>query len=87
MGTRILKRKGGTDGVPLLLSSATSNGSGRALLESSGTPSVLPDACFLKFPFGLTLEGQYIIKNLTLISAAIVIGGTVRGRSTDRELL
>ncbi len=37
---------------------------------------VLPDFCFTCFPYGLTLEGQYIVKNLTLISAAIVIGGT-----------
>lgn len=27
-----------------------------------------------------TLEGQYIIKNLVLIAAAIVVGGTVGGR-------
>jgi hypothetical protein len=26
-----------------------------------------------------TLEGQYIIKNVVLISAAIVVGATVRG--------
>ena len=26
-----------------------------------------------------TLEGQYIIKNLALVTAAIVIGATVRG--------
>jgi hypothetical protein len=31
------------------------------------------------FPFGLTLEGQYIVKNLVLIAAALVIGATVRG--------
>lgn len=30
-------------------------------------------------PFVPTLEGQYIIKNLVLLSAAIVIGATVRG--------
>lgn len=29
-------------------------------------------------PYGPTLEGQYIIKNLLIISAALVIGGTVR---------
>ena len=34
---------------------------------------VIPDECFTQFPFGLTLEGQYIIKNLTLGSAALVI--------------
>ena len=39
---------------------------------------ILPEACFTSFPFGLTLEGQYIIKNLVLISAALVVGGTVR---------
>jgi uncharacterized membrane protein YkgB len=40
---------------------------------------VLPDAVWTHFPYGLTLEGQYIIKNLVLIGAGIVLGGTVRG--------
>ena len=40
----------------------------------------LPDVCFTKFPFALTIEGQYIIKNLILVSAAIVVGGTVRSQ-------
>lgn len=44
---------------------------------------LLPDVCFSQFPFGLTIEGQYIIKNLVLVSAAIVIGGTVRGKNFD----
>ena len=48
---------------------------------------LLPGVCFSKFPLGLTLEGQYIIKNLTIISAAIVIGGTVRRHSNDQRLL
>ena len=39
---------------------------------------ILPEVCFTKFPFALTIEGQYIIKNLILVSAAIVVGGTVR---------
>lgn len=39
---------------------------------------LLPEVCFIDFPWVPTLEGQYIIKNLILISAAIVIGGTVR---------
>lgn len=39
---------------------------------------VLPDVCFTSIPFGLTLEGQYIVKNLIIISSALVIGGTVR---------
>lgn len=40
---------------------------------------VLPDAVWVQFPFVLTLEGQYIIKNLVLVTAGIVLGGTVRG--------
>jgi len=39
---------------------------------------ILPQVCFTSFPFGLTLEGQYIVKNLILISAAFVVGSTVR---------
>jgi uncharacterized membrane protein YphA (DoxX/SURF4 family) len=34
---------------------------------------------FVAFPYAPTLEGQYIIKNLVLVSAGIVIGATVRG--------
>lgn len=41
---------------------------------------LLPEQCFTKFPFALTLEGQYIIKNLVLIAAGIVIGGAIRHR-------
>lgn len=44
---------------------------------------LLPDVCFTAFPYGLTMEGQYIIKNLVLIAAALVVGGTVRDRSSD----
>ncbi len=44
------------------------------------TPLVLfPDLCFTVPPIAPTLEGQYIIKNLVLITAGIVIGATVRG--------
>ena len=39
---------------------------------------IIPARIFLEFPFVLTLEGQYVVKNLVLIAAAIVIGGTVR---------
>ena len=38
---------------------------------------VLPEVVWTAFPYGLTLEGQYIIKNLMIISAALVVGGTV----------
>lgn len=37
-----------------------------------------PDETFTRFPLVPTLEGQYIIKNLVIISAAIVVGATVR---------
>lgn len=40
---------------------------------------LLPEVTWTAFPYGLTLEGQYIIKNLALIGAALVLGGTVRG--------
>jgi uncharacterized membrane protein YphA (DoxX/SURF4 family) len=43
-------------------------------------PLVLfPGETFVVFPIAPTLEGQYIIKNVVLISAAIVVGATVRG--------
>lgn len=51
------------------------------ILQMPGTmlPLILlPDVCYTHFPWGLTLEGQYIIKNLILVSAALVVGGTVR---------
>ena len=53
-------------------------------LQMSGTMLplfILPEVCFSKFPFGLTLEGQYIIKNFIIISAAIVVGGSVRKKN------
>jgi hypothetical protein len=44
------------------------------------TPLVLfPGEVFTHIPYAPTLEGQYIIKNAVLISAAIVLGATVRG--------
>ena len=44
------------------------------------TPLVLfPGEVFTRVPYAPTLEGQYIIKNAVLISAAIVLGATVRG--------
>ena len=35
---------------------------------------LLPEVCFNRPPFELTMEGQYIVKNLVLIAAAIVVG-------------
>ena len=51
-------------------------------LQMLGTLSPLflfPNAVFTKFPYALTIEGQYIVKNLIIISAGIVLGATVRG--------
>lgn len=52
------------------------------LFQMAGTvtPLVLfPAETFTRFPFAPTLEGQYILKNVVLLSAAILIGATVRG--------
>ncbi len=46
---------------------------------------LLPSAVWTQFPFRLTLEGQYIIKNLVIIGAALTIGGTARGNRLDPE--
>lgn len=51
-------------------------------LQMPGTAlplALLPEVVWTQFPYGLTLEGQYIIKNLVLIGAGLVLGGTVRG--------
>lgn len=51
-------------------------------LQMIGTITPLaffPHEAFARIPYAPTLEGQYIIKNLVLISAGIVIGATVRG--------
>lgn len=52
------------------------------LLQMAGTvtPLVLfPAETFTRVPYAPTLEGQYIIKNLVLVSAALLLGATVRG--------
>lgn len=42
------------------------------------TPVFLfPNEVFTAIPWGPTLEGQYIIKNIVIISAGLVIGGRV----------
>lgn len=46
---------------------------------------ILPEVTWTAFPIGLTLEGQYIIKNLALIGAGLVLGGTVRGGRLEPE--
>ena len=52
------------------------------LLQMLGTitPLVLfPAETWTTFPIAPTLEGQYIIKNVVIVAAAIVLGATVRG--------
>ena len=56
---------------------------GLLFLQMVGTfmPLVLlPEVTFQtgRIPYALTMEGQYILKNLLIISAALVIGGTAR---------
>jgi uncharacterized membrane protein YphA (DoxX/SURF4 family) len=51
-------------------------------LQMLGTVTPLflfPSETFTQFPYAPTLEGQYIIKNMVLVSAGLVIGATVRG--------
>lgn len=40
---------------------------------------MFPEQVFIRVPYALTLEGQYIVKNFVLISGALVLGATVRG--------
>ena len=40
---------------------------------------IFPGETFTRIPLVPSLQGQFIIKNLVLISAAIVVGATVRG--------
>ncbi len=50
------------------------------------TPLLLfPAETFTRFPYAPTLEGQYIIKNVVLIAAAMVVGATVRGGRLEAE--
>ena len=51
-------------------------------LQMLGTITPLlffPGEVFTRVPYAPTLEGQYIIKNIVLVSAGIAIGATVRG--------
>ena len=44
------------------------------------TPLVLfPHEAFVRIPYAPTLEGQYILKNVVLVAAGVVVGATVRG--------
>ena len=49
--------------------------------------ALFPELTFTSFPFVPTLEGQYILKNAVIISAALVVGATVRGGGLVPELI
>jgi uncharacterized membrane protein YkgB len=42
---------------------------------------LLPEKVFVRIPFVLTLEGQYILKNIVIITATLVIGATIRTKT------
>ena len=45
-----------------------------------------PEETFEVFPYALTMEGQYIIKNIIIVSSAFVLWATVRGgKLTDSK--
>lgn len=48
------------------------------------TPVFLfPNEVFTQIPFAPTLEGQYIIKNIVIVSAGLVLGAKVFGNRKD----
>jgi uncharacterized membrane protein YkgB len=50
------------------------------------TPLILfPEETWTVFPIAPTLEGQYLIKNVVLIAAAMIVGATVRGGRIEPE--
>ena len=58
-----------------------------AQMIAASTPVfILPETIFSQIPFGLTMEGHHIIKNLILIGAGLALGATVRGQKNNLEL-
>jgi uncharacterized membrane protein YkgB len=78
-----------TVGVLLLLGRALRLTLFLFLLQMLGTFLtfiVLPDVTFRNGnPFLLTVEGEFVVKNLVLISAALVVGTTVRRDKAARR--
>ena len=72
-------------GVFFLFRKTTRVAIGLLFLQMSGTFMplfILPEITFQEngIPFLPTLEGQYIIKNIIIISAALVIGGNLESK-------
>jgi hypothetical protein len=58
------------------------------LIRLPGTALALvlsADQCFEGSPLTPTIQGQYLLKEITLIGAALVIGGTLRARHGDPD--
>ncbi len=59
------------------------------LLQMVGAMSPIalsPDRIFADYPYILSLEGQYVIKDIILIAVGLVIGATVRGGGLSSEI-
>jgi uncharacterized membrane protein YkgB len=72
-------------GICFLFRKTTRVAIGLLFLQMSGTFMplfILPEITFQEngIPFLPTLEGQYIIKNIIIISAALVIGGNLKSK-------
>ena len=48
---------------------------------------LLLEIYFTVFLYGLPVEGQYIIRNSILISAALVVSGSVRHQTTEEHFI
>ncbi len=44
-----------------------------------------PEDCFTFIPFGLTLEGQYIFKNLILISGGLILISSLHNKEVQKD--
>lgn len=55
------------------------------ILGTFATTMMAPDAVFVTPPFVLTLEGQYVVKNIVLVGAAMVVGGFEGVDESDQE--
>lgn len=44
-----------------------------------------PEDCFTFIPFGLTLEGQYIFKNLILIAGGLILISSLHNKEVQKD--
>jgi uncharacterized membrane protein YkgB len=77
-------------GISFLFRKTTRLAIGLLFLQMSGTfipLFILPEITFQEngIPFLPTLEGQYIIKNIIIISAAVVVGGNLKTKRPAPE--